>query len=117
MKIIEKSRDNMNVSELHNLTRSINAHKMETAKGTRLNIDDYVFFIDEKTDAKSGEVIETVVLSIRDDGEIYSTISPTFIEEFKAIREICRECGEAFDHVDVVTGTSRNGRTFITAAF
>lgn len=116
MKILEKSRQ-MTVSEMHKMTRSNEVRKMETAKGTRLNVDDFILFEDEKIDKKTGEVEIVQVLAVRDDTEVYATISPTFKTEFFAIKAMCEEAGEAFDHVDVCSGTSRNGRAFITCTF
>lgn len=116
MKILEKSHS-MTVSELHAMTRATTIRKMETAKGTRLNVDAFVIFEDDKTDPKTGEVTKCVVLAVRDGAEVYATISPTFKEEFDAIREMCADAGEPFDHVNVTTGTSKNGRIFITCTF
>lgn len=116
MKIIEKSRQ-MNVSELHAMTRANSIKKMESAKGSTLNIDSWVLYEDEKTDKQTGEVSAVTVLSIRDGDEVFATVSHTFKEEFFAIKNMCEDVGEAFDHVIVTTGTSRAGRTFITCAF
>ena len=116
MKILEKSRQ-MSVSELYSMTRANNVRKMELAKGTRLVIDDYVLFEDDKEDAKTGDKVAVQVLAVRDGEYVFATISPTFKEEFFAIRGMCEDAGEPFDHVNVCTGTSRNGRTFITCSF
>lgn len=116
MKILEKSHQ-MSVSEMYAMTRSSNVQKMETAKGTRLNIDAFILFEDEKIDSKTGEVSTVKVLSVRDGHDVFATISPTFKEEFFAIKAMCEEAGEVFDHVEVRTGTSRNGRSFITCEF
>lgn len=116
MKIIEKSHQ-MNVSELHAMTRANSIKKMESAKGSTLNIDAWVMYEDEKTDKQTGEVSTVTVLSIRDGDEVFATVSPTFKGEFFAIKNMCEDAGEAFDHVIVTTGTSRAGRTFITCAF
>lgn len=116
MKIIEKS-SQMSVSELHAMTRANSIRKMETAKGSTLNIDSWVLYEDEKTDKQTGEVSTVVVLSVRDGEEVFATVSPTFKNEFFAIKEMCADAGEDFDHVVVTTGTSRAGRTFITCSF
>lgn len=116
MKIIDKS-SQMTVSELHAMTRATNIKKMESAKGSTLNIDAWVLYEDEKTDKQTGEISAVTVLSIRDGDEVFATVSPTFKEEFFAIKGMCEDAGEAFDHVVVTTGTSRAGRTFITCTF
>lgn len=116
MKIIAQS-NKMSVSELHAMTRANTIKKMESAKGSTLNIDSWVYYEDEKTDKQTGEVSKARVLSIRDGEEVFATVSPTFKEEFFAIREMCEVADEAFDHVTVTTGTSRAGRTFITCTF
>lgn len=116
MKIVEKSRQ-MTVSEMYKMTRATDIRKMEMAQGSRLNVDDFILFEDEKIDKKTGEASIVTVLAVRDGNDVFATISATFKEEFFAIKAMCEEAGEKFDHVDVTSGTSRNGRNFITCSF
>ena len=84
MKIIEKS-GKMSVSELHAMTRANAIKKMESAKGSTLNIDAWVLFEDEKTDKQTGEISTVIVLSIRDGEEVFATVSPTFKPSAKGL--------------------------------
>lgn len=47
------------------------------------------------------------------DGNVYGTVSSTFIETFWQAEEFCNVQGVKFSAVQVKSGTSKSGRTFI----
>ena len=107
MKIINQYPNELTKRDAYRLTRASSVKKMSEAAGSVLNPTAWVLY--EDLDNKSGEV--KTVLTIEDNGEIFGTISGTFIREF------CDAC-EAFDNnpgaSKVIEGTTKSGRKFIT---
>jgi accessory colonization factor AcfC len=107
MKIINQFPNELSKRDAYRLTKAQSVKKMSEAAGSVLNPTAWVLY--EDLDNKSGEV--KTVLTIEDNGEIFGTISGTFIREF------CDAC-EAFDNnpgaIKVIEGTTKSGRKFIT---
>ena len=80
---------------------------MAEAAGSTLNPTAWVLY--EVLDDKTGEM--KTVLVIEDNGEMFGTISKTFIKAF------CKAC-EFFDNevgaIKVIEGTTKAGRKYIT---
>lgn len=67
----------------------------------------------EYSDTNAEGKIVDVLAFMTDDGIVYSTISDTFKRHFRKIAEVMD--GEPFV-IRVISGTSRNGRTFASCA-
>jgi hypothetical protein len=97
---------------IYNLTMSPKVKQMRTIKGCRLEINAWVIYEDE--DAKTGEVKQ--ILAIQDpEGEVYGTNSATFTEDFLRMVDIFGPDG--IDALEIISGTSKAGREFITCAY
>lgn len=97
--------------QLYNLTKSRKAQKMSDAAGQIVTIQAWALY--EDADKTSGEVRE--VLSILTaDGDVLSTISETFKNDFLDMFEMF---GEEMKKIEVITGKSKNNRTYVTCAY
>lgn len=107
MKIINHYPNELTKRDAYRLTRASSVKKMSEAAGSVLNPTVWVLY--EDLDNRSGEL--KTVLVIDANGEMFGTISGTFIREF------CDAC-EAFDNnpgaIKVIEGTTKSGRKFIT---
>ena len=104
-----KSTDGLTKRNIYDLTRSPEIKKMSENKGTIIDVDSYCLYQDV-----NGKGDEVTILSIgAKDGTVYATNSQTAIKEFEYILDLMD--GEPFA-VRVMTGTSKNGREYITVA-
>lgn len=109
MTTITKTSKDLNKKELYQMTKSPKIQKMSDNKGVVIDVAAYCFYTDEKNDGKSVDIV-----SIMDnDGAVYATNSPTFMSDFEDICDIME--GEDFS-IEVISGTSKAGREFITCA-
>lgn len=108
MEIIKTYPEEMDKKTKYRLMKSPNSKKMSDADGKMLSINAWVMYSSE--DFSTGEVHD--VLSIMtNEGEIYATISSTFIKEFK---DIITVFGDEIDQIEVISRESRAGRKYIT---
>lgn len=107
MKIINQYPNDLTKRDAYRLTKAQSVKKMSEASGSVLNPTAWVLY--EDLDNKSGEL--KTVLVIEDNGEMFGTISGTFIREF------C-DAAETFENevgpIKVIEGVTRAGRKFIT---
>jgi len=107
MKIINQFPNELSKRDAYRLTKAQSVKKMSEAAGSVLNPTAWVLF--EDLNSKTGEL--QTVLVMEDSGEMFATVSKTFIKEF------CDAC-EAFDNnpgaIKVIEGTTKSGRKFIT---
>lgn len=109
MEVIKMYPENLGKRDTYRIMNSNETKKMLDAEGSELEVVAWVIYEDDP-DAKTGEVKK--VLSIQTaDGEIFGTISPTFIKEFEKIADYF---GEDVGNIKVITGTSKAGRTFVS---
>lgn len=98
--------------ETYKMTLAPAIQKLSLAKGSIIAVDAYCSYGDEKIDPKTGEVVTAEILSIMDkDGTVYATNSGSFQKDFRNICDIMD--GEEFA-IEVISGTSKAGREFIT---
>lgn len=108
MEVIRKYPEDMSTREAYKLMNSNETKKMSDAEGSVLNPKAWIMY--EDVTAKTGE-IKKVVSLITEDGEIFGTISESFINAFERIVDFFDgEVGE----IKVVSGVSKAGRTYIT---
>lgn len=106
--ITNKSRELSN-QELYLLTMSPKAESVKKHVGERIDVSAWVVF--EDTDKKTGE-IHNVLSVLTPDNEVVSSISPTFQADFMDMAELFHN-DFAFE---VISGTSKAGREFVTCA-
>lgn len=106
--IINQSRQDLTPLDIYNMTRSQKIEKMSEHVGENIIVKIWIIY--KSVDNVSGE--EKEILSVmNENGVVFATNSSTFIDEFMYITELF---GDAIPPVEVVKGTSKAGRTFIT---
>lgn len=109
MTTINRSSKELTKKEIYQMTMSPKIQKISDNKGVVIDVAAYCFYSDVKNDGKTVDI-----LSVMDaDGSIYATNSPTFRDDFEKICEIMD--GEDFS-IEVISGTSKAGREFVTCA-
>lgn len=106
--IINKSRELSN-QELYLLTMSPKTESVKNHVGERIDVSAWVVF--EDADKKSGEV-RSVLSILNPEGEVFSTISPTFQSDFLDMADIFHN---EFSF-EIISGKSRAGRDFVTCS-
>jgi len=107
MEIIEMSK-NVDKKKAYQLTHAMQTRKVQDAVDSVLPVNAWVRYTD--IDATTGEAKEVVVLE--SEGEIFGTISKTFIRKFT---DILQAFGDDPDlAIKVVAGTSKAGRKFVS---
>lgn len=109
MRII-KSNKELTTKERYKLTMDPTIGKMKDAIGSRLSIEAWAVYEDTNSDGKE----QTILSILTKDGEVFATNSPTFLREFQRLNELFEDAGETVEAVEVVSGTSKNGREYIT---
>ena len=110
MEIINQSRE-FSTIEAYQLLRNPETQKMSSNKDIPFEVDCWCIFQDVKK--LTGEVQE--ILSIKTKGgEVFATNSKTFMDEFLTIWDMFKMKNEEVPPIKVISGTSKNGRTFIT---
>lgn len=110
MEIIKMFPEDLNKREQFKLMKSPSVNRMQDAEGSVLEVAAWIDYTD--ADPRTGEIRE--VLTIKTvDGEMFGTISATFLKEFK---EIVDYFGDDVGMIRVITGQSKAGRTFVTCS-
>ena len=101
MKIIKSFPEDLSRRDAYKLTESQTTRKLVELAGSIIEPEKWVLVEDE----------DKTVLTLEADGELYGTISGTFIDAFiKAFDNLGADMGP----IRIVTGTSRAGRTYVT---
>ena len=106
MNIIKKGNE-YSKREIYELTKSPRIQKMSEHVGEQLPVEQYLLYEDEGKD----DPIQ--ILSIRSGDMVVATNSATVIKEFFGIVDLMD--GDDFA-VEIITGTSKQGRTYLTVA-
>lgn len=102
--------ENLSSREAYNMTKSSAILKLSDAAGQIMHITAFVLREDENAKGESQEV-----LSVRDEnGTIYATNSKPFIREFTNVLDFVNGDMSKVNHIEVVAGTSKAGRRYIT---
>lgn len=108
MRIIESS-ENLTAREVYALTKDPQTRKMSEAAGTKLPVVRWCIYAD--VDKKTGEERELLAV---DTGEgVFATNSATCVESFRSGRELFVQFGTDVHEINVFTGTSKAGRTYL----
>ena len=106
--ITNKSRE-LNNEEIYLLTLSPKSDSVKNHVGERIDVSAWAIF--EDVDKKTGEV-HNVLSVLTPDNEVFSSISPTFQNDFLEMAELFHN-DFAFE---VISGNSKAGREFVTCA-
>ena len=110
MKIIRTIPEDLTKKQLYMLTKSPRLGRMKDAVGSVLEVEAVCQY--EDVDG-NGEIREILSISTH-EGESFATNSKTFQNEFWDMVEMF---GEVPSAVEVISGTSKAGRPFITCAY
>jgi hypothetical protein len=109
MTTITKTSKELTKKEVYQMTMSPKIQKISDNKGVVIDVAAYCYHSDVK---KDGEEVD--ILSVMDnEGAVFATNSPTFMDDFGKICDIMD--GEDFS-IEVISGTSNAGREFVTCA-
>lgn len=111
MEIKSSYPETMSKKQQYNLTLSPKTQKMKDAKGGVLDVSAWCVYEDTDNDGEARRVlaIETP------EGETYATNSATFQTDFAAMVALFGPGG--VDRIEVISGTSKAGREYITCAY
>ena len=112
MEILRIYPENASKKQRYDLTMNPKNQKMSLCEGQRLEIAGWCHYVD--ADAKSGEARELFSIQTP-EGEVYATNSPTAWREFERMVDVFGPDGVSA--VEVTSGTSKNGRKFITLVY
>ena len=111
MNIIKTFPEQLSNRQLYDLTMSPKTQKMSSAKGSLIEIEAFCRYLDADKDGEAREVLSILT----PDGEIFATNSATFMDDFD---RMCDLFGPAsVTAIEVISGTSKAGREFITCAY
>ena len=110
MNIIAKSASIVNPMDMYNLTKAPDRTTLSEAAGEVMELDKWLVY--SETNAKGEEV--TLASLTTKDGRSFTTNSGTFIRDFTSAITMFSEFGTEFTTIQIVEGTSKNGRKFIT---
>lgn len=115
MRIIEASKTDLTKKELYLLTMSPEIQKISDVTGQVIEIAAWLKYADLDHTSGEEEPKEQVILSLLStDGESFATNSPTFIGDFDKMISLFE--GD-LQKVEVISGTSKNGRQFVTCKY
>lgn len=111
MKILQSYPDPLPKKLAYDLTLSPRCQKMTDAKNTVLDVAAWCVYEDEDRDGNP-----RTILSLRTvEGETYATNSSTFRDDYQAMVDLFGPDG--ITAIEVITGSSKAGREFITCAY
>jgi len=97
--------------EIYFLTKTQETQKMTEAAEQALELSAWAIYLDKNSD---GEEVELFACRT-EEGETYATNSATFIRAFREILDIFEP--DEITRIKVLTGVSKNNRTYITCAY
>lgn len=106
-----KTNKELSKKEIYFLTKTQDAQKMTEAADQELELTSWAIYKDHNAD---GEEVELFAMRTV-EGETFATNSPTFISAFRDILDVFGP--EEITKLKVMTGTSKNNRTYITCAY
>lgn len=109
MNIIAKSANVVSAFDLYNLVQSPERNKLTNIKGQTIEFDKWVLYTEPDKDGKEMPLLALSTV----DGTAYCTNSATFCRSFESAVATFSQFGEEFHSIQIVTGTSKNGRDYI----
>lgn len=110
MEVVVANKD-LSKEELYFLTKAQDVMKMTEAVDEIFEVSAWCIYLDKNSD---GQEVELFSMRTVED-ETYATNSPTFIKAFREILDIFEP--SEITRIKVMTGVSKNNRTFVTCAY
>ena len=112
MNIVKIYPENFSKKVAYSLTLSPKMRNMKELKGSTLEVSAWCKY--EDVDAKTEE-LRPILSIMTPEGEVFGTNSATFIDDFEKMVALFGPGG--VDAIEVLSGTSKAGREFITCAY
>lgn len=112
MNIIKMYPEKASKKTAYNLTMSPKMRNMKELKGSTLDVEAWCKY--EDVDAKTNE-LRPILSIMTPEGEVFGTNSSTFIGDFEKMVELFGPDG--VEAVEIISGTSKAGREFITCTY
>jgi hypothetical protein len=112
MKIIKTSKD-LTAKDKYFLTMAPSVQKMKDQISQRIEISKWCVY--EDTNSKGEE--QTILSIATPENEIFATNSKTFMDDFERMIDVFAEDGIEVTAIEVISGTSKAGREFITCVY
>nr|DAT34045.1 MAG TPA: ssDNA binding protein [Caudoviricetes sp.] len=109
MNIIAKSANVVSAFDLYKLVQSPERKKLTDIKGQTIELVKWVLYTEPNKDGKEMNLLALSTV----DGATYCTNSATFCRSFESAVATFGQFGEEFHSIQIVTGTSKNGRNYI----
>lgn len=110
MKTILKS-NNLNAQDAIALTITPGIKKLSECEGQKIKLERWILYTENE-----GTADEKTIFSCFHNDERYATNSKSFTKDFQRIYGMLNEYDLPFDELEVIGGSSRGGRHFITCA-
>lgn len=108
---IINSSANLDKKTIYFLTRSKNTMKMSECDGQVIEVKAWAIY--EDADYQTQEMKQVLAI-LTEDGETLATVSGTFIRDFLDIVDVF---GEDLKKIKIMTGKTKNNRTFVTCDY
>lgn len=109
MRIINQSKE-MTMMQKYDLTKNPLGKSMKESVDQVLEIDIWAIYEDKNAKAE-----DITVLAVRTkEGDVFRTISETFINAFDEICDLACDMGEEVKTIKPVSGVAKSGREYIT---
>ena len=93
--------------DMFNATQGADQEKMIDHAGETIDMKAWILYDDVNAEGKE----QTVLSIIDNEGIVYSTISTTFFDQFRKLVDFM---GDDDYSIKVVTGTTKNGREYVS---
>lgn len=113
MTIVRNYPETLSAAERYHLSMSPAVQKMKEAVGNTINISAWALYKDVNKDNKE----QTILSILSENGEVFATNSPTFINDFIKMWELFSDSGETVNEIAVISGKSKNDREYITCVY
>jgi hypothetical protein len=112
MKIITTSKD-LSPQEVYFLTMAPSVQKMSDQDSQIIEVSAYALYEDENGKGETQEILSIMT----PDNEVFATNSATFKNDFIKMYELFESMGTKVNSIKVISGTSKNDRTFYTCVY
>ena len=111
MEIIKSFPETLSNKQKYSLTMSPKIQKMTEAKGSTLELACWAIYRDTDSEGEEREILSIIT----PDGEAFATNSATFRADFERMIDLLG--ADEVTAIEVISGTSKNNREFITCAY
>jgi len=112
MEILQKSKE-LSAQELYHLTMNPTTRNVKDNDTQEIEVEAWAIYKD--VNSKGEE--QTILAIMTPEKEVIATNSKTFREDFLKMQELFEQMGEQVHTIKIVSGQSKNERTFYTCVY